>query len=123
MKTPRPLHTLAAASLLAFLGSAAHAIILPPTDDTSGTKTNPPATPKVRRWHFAGHRRKSAITRAARHPRTALSGRVDVQYLSGGDSEEDVLAEFPDLERDDLLACFEFARQALAARSQHLVLT
>lgn len=46
-----------------------------------------------------------------------------LEYLSGGDSVEDVLAEFPDLERDDLLACFEFARQALAVRSQHLVLT
>ena len=46
-----------------------------------------------------------------------------LEHLSDGDSAEDVLAEFPDFERDDLLACFEFARQALAARSQHLVLT
>lgn len=28
-----------------------------------------------------------------------------LEYLAGGDSFEEVLAEFPDLERDDLLAC------------------
>ena len=48
---------------------------------------------------------------------------VMLDYLAGGDSIEDVLREFPDLERDDLLACLEFARKTLAARSQHLVLT
>jgi uncharacterized protein (DUF433 family) len=46
-----------------------------------------------------------------------------LEYLAGGDSIEEVLREFPDLEREDLLACLEFARQALAARSQHLVLS
>jgi uncharacterized protein (DUF433 family) len=37
--------------------------------------------------------------------------RVDVmlEYLAEGDTIEDVLREFPDLERDDLLACLEFA--------------
>lgn len=45
-----------------------------------------------------------------------------LEYLAGGDSIENILAEFPDLERDDLLACLEFARQTLAVRSQHLVL-
>jgi uncharacterized protein (DUF433 family) len=28
-----------------------------------------------------------------------------LEYLAGGDSVEDLLAEFPDLERDDILAC------------------
>ena len=46
-----------------------------------------------------------------------------LEYLAGGDSLEEVLAEFPDLEREDLLACLEFARQTLAARSQHLALS
>lgn len=32
-----------------------------------------------------------------------------LEYLAGGDSIDDVLAEFPDLERDDLLACLAFA--------------
>ena len=45
-----------------------------------------------------------------------------LEYLAGGDEIEDVIREFPDLEREDLLACLEFARQTLAARSQHLVL-
>ena len=28
-----------------------------------------------------------------------------LEYLAGGDSVEDVLAEFPDLEGEDILAC------------------
>ena len=45
-----------------------------------------------------------------------------LEYLAGGDSFDDVLREFPDLEREDLLACIEFSRQMLATRSQHLAL-
>ena len=45
-----------------------------------------------------------------------------LEYLAAGDAIEDVLAEFPDLEREDLLACFEFAAQSLRVKSQHLVL-
>ncbi len=56
--------------------------------------------------------------RGMRYPVEAM-----LEYLAGGDSIEDVLREFPDLEREDLLACLEFARQTLATRSQHLVLT
>jgi uncharacterized protein (DUF433 family) len=33
-----------------------------------------------------------------------------LEYLAAGDSIDDVLAEFPDLEREDLLACLELAR-------------
>ena len=32
-----------------------------------------------------------------------------LEYLAGGDSVEDLLAEFPDLERGDILACHEFS--------------
>ena len=39
-----------------------------------------------------------------RHPVDAM-----LEYLAEGDSIEDVLLEFPDLVRDDLLACLEFA--------------
>jgi uncharacterized protein (DUF433 family) len=46
-----------------------------------------------------------------------------LEYLAGGDSIEQVLAEFPDLERDDILACLEFSRKMLAAKSIHLALT
>jgi uncharacterized protein (DUF433 family) len=31
-----------------------------------------------------------------------------LEYLAGGDSIDAVLAEFPDLERDDVLACIAF---------------
>ncbi len=44
-----------------------------------------------------------------------------LEYLSGGDSFDDVLAEFPDLERDDLRACIEFANQSLKLRSWQLI--
>ena len=56
--------------------------------------------------------------RGMRYPVEAM-----LEYLAGGDTIEDVIREFPDLEREDLLACIEFARQALAARSQHLALS
>ena len=45
-----------------------------------------------------------------------------LEYLAGGDAIEDVLAEFADLEGEDLLACLEFAAQSLRVKSQHLVL-
>lgn len=45
-----------------------------------------------------------------------------LEYLAGGDTIEDLLAEFPDLEREDILACYEFSRQMLATKSTHLVL-
>jgi uncharacterized protein (DUF433 family) len=44
-----------------------------------------------------------------------------LEYLAGGDSVEDVLAEFPDLEREDLLACIQFAAQSLKLKSLHVV--
>jgi len=34
-----------------------------------------------------------------------------LEYLAGGDSVESLLAEFPDLEREDILACHEFERR------------
>jgi uncharacterized protein (DUF433 family) len=43
-----------------------------------------------------------------------------LEYLAAGDFCEEVLAEFPDLERDDLLACVEFATQSLKLKSQRL---
>jgi uncharacterized protein (DUF433 family) len=43
-----------------------------------------------------------------------------LEFLVAGDSFEDLMAEFPDLERDDLRACLEFAAQSLKLKSQHL---
>jgi uncharacterized protein (DUF433 family) len=45
-----------------------------------------------------------------------------MEYLTAGDSYEDLPAEFPDLERDDLRACLEFATQSLKLKSRHLAL-
>jgi uncharacterized protein (DUF433 family) len=45
-----------------------------------------------------------------------------LEYLAGGDSVEDLLREFPDLEQEDIFACHEFSRRMLAAKSVHLAL-
>ena len=44
-----------------------------------------------------------------------------LEYLAGGDGFEDVLSEFPDLTREDLLACLQFATLSLKLKSQHFV--
>ena len=36
-----------------------------------------------------------------------------LEYLAAGDSVEDILSEFPDLEREDILACFAYASAAM----------
>lgn len=42
-----------------------------------------------------------------RNKRYTVEGMLE--YLAGGDSIEDLLNEFPDLEREDLLACIQYA--------------
>ena len=56
------------------------------------------------------------VIRGLRYPVESL-----LEYLAGGDSIDDVVAEFPDLQREDLLACIEFATLSLKLKSQHLV--
>jgi uncharacterized protein (DUF433 family) len=58
------------------------------------------------------------VIRGLRYPVESM-----LEYLVAGDSFEDLITEFPDLERDDLRACLEFAAQSLKLKSQHLVLT
>jgi uncharacterized protein (DUF433 family) len=53
--------------------------------------------------------------RSLRYPVEAI-----LEYLAGGDSFEEVLAEFPDLEREDLQACIQFAAESLKLRRLHL---
>lgn len=36
-----------------------------------------------------------------------------LEYLAGGDAVEDILAEFPDLEREDILACIAYASASM----------
>ncbi len=42
-----------------------------------------------------------------------------LEYLAGGDTFEEVLAEFPDLDGEDLQACIQFAAQSMKLRSLH----
>jgi len=57
------------------------------------------------------------VVRNLRYPVESL-----LEYLAAGDTFDDLLREFPDLEREDLLACLEFAARSLQVKSQHLVL-
>jgi len=57
------------------------------------------------------------VIRGLRYPVESM-----LEYLAAGDSIEDVVREFPDLEREDLLACLEFAKCSLQLKSQHLAL-
>lgn len=36
-----------------------------------------------------------------------------LEYLAGGDTPEDILKEFPELEKDDILACIAFAAKSI----------
>ena len=62
--------------------------------------------------------RGKPVIRGLRYPVESV-----LEYLAAGDSFADVLAEFSDLEREDLLACLDFAACSLKVKSQHLVLT
>lgn len=44
-----------------------------------------------------------------------------LEYLAGGDSVEDILEQFPDLEREDVLACIQYALTTLKVQSANLV--
>ena len=44
-----------------------------------------------------------------------------LEYLSGGDSIAELLEEFPDLEREDLLACLQYATTLMKRRVAVLV--
>jgi uncharacterized protein (DUF433 family) len=58
---------------------------------------------------------------AIRHLRYPVESLLE--YLAAGDTFEDLLEEFPDLVREDLQACLEFAAQSLRLKSRHLVLS
>ena len=46
--------------------------------------------------------------RGMRYPVDSL-----LEYLAAGDTIEDILKEFPDLEHDDILACFAYASASM----------
>ena len=57
------------------------------------------------------------VIRGLRYPVESL-----LEYLAGGDTVEDILKAYPDLEREDVLACLEFAAQSIRLKSRHFVL-
>ncbi|MFT4092645.1 MAG: DUF433 domain-containing protein [Niabella sp.] len=48
------------------------------------------------------------VIRGLRYPVESI-----LEYLAGGDTIEDLLKEFPDLERDDILACLAYASASM----------
>lgn len=46
-----------------------------------------------------------------------------LEYLAGGDTIDELLETFPDLERDDLLACLQFAVETIRLKSFNLAIT
>ncbi len=66
------------------------------------------------------HSQRITLDPAVRGGKPCIRGlRITVQdvlsYLAGGMSEAEVLADFPDLTREDLLACYGYAADAEAA--------
>ncbi len=55
------------------------------------------------------------VIRGLRYPVESM-----LEYLAAGDSIEDLLVEFPDLEREDFLACLQFATNALKLKTLRL---
>jgi len=55
------------------------------------------------------------VIRGLRYPVESM-----LEYLAAGDSIDDLLAEFPDLERDDLLACLQYATTAIKLKTLHV---
>lgn len=56
------------------------------------------------------------VIRGLRYPVESM-----LEYLAAGDSIDDLLAEFPELERDDLLACLQFATKVLKLKTLRIL--
>ena len=52
---------------------------------------------------------------------TRIGVETVLAYLSAGDAIADILSAHPQIERDDVLACIEYARRLSAARSTVLL--
>ena len=55
------------------------------------------------------------VIRGLRYPVESM-----LEYLAAGDSIDELLEEFPDLERDDLLACLQYAAMAVKLKTLRL---
>jgi uncharacterized protein (DUF433 family) len=45
---------------------------------------------------------------------TRIAARTVLEFLAAGDSVEDVLAEYPSLTREDVLACIEMSAELMS---------
>ena len=45
---------------------------------------------------------------------TRITAQTVLEFLAAGDSIEDILDEYPDLKREDVRACLEYASKLLA---------
>lgn len=54
--------------------------------------------------------------RGLRYPVAAI-----LEYIAGGDTVEDILAEFPDLEKEDIKACLAFAVLAVNTKGSIII--
>ena len=52
------------------------------------------------------------VIRGLRYPVESI-----LEYLTAGDSPDDIITEFPDLEKEDIYACLAYATAALKAKS------
>jgi len=55
--------------------------------------------------------------RSLRYPVASI-----LEYLAAGDTIADILAEFSDLEKDDILACLAFAALAVNAKGSGVII-
>lgn len=46
-----------------------------------------------------------------------------LEYLAGGDTVEDLLEEFKDLEKEDILACLAYAAQMANTKTHQIITT
>ncbi len=58
------------------------------------------------------------VIRGLRYPVESI-----LEYLAAGDTIDDLLAEFSDLESEDILACLAYAAQAIRTKSPLLSFT
>lgn len=45
-----------------------------------------------------------------------------LEYLAGGSSNEEILDEFPEIEKEDILACIAFAAKVLHFKNESVAL-
>lgn len=55
------------------------------------------------------------VIRGLRYPVESI-----LEYLAAGDTVEDILAEFSDLESEDIFACLAYAAQAIKTKSMYI---